>query len=175
MNRSIAPSFPTKLLPLQLETTGILSVQGTCDSQNGYHYFKWLQTLEGRGEFSVNDQTRRMSERSGVLHAPGMPHCMKQERPLTEGLYYDLRLHGIRHRVVVQTGAKQYFHGEERSNDRIADQLKELLTLTEYGSDFRLAVLRDYINSSPYSRSTLNSGCRYGVTAWHQHTLTKPK
>lgn len=133
--RRVVPSFPSELLPLQLETIGFNPDQEALDRPEGYPYFHWLQTLEGEGELTVNGQTWKMTERSGVLLAPGTSHRYKAKNGWWQTGY--ITFHGSLAASLVQSfgwSSAERFHWES-GNDRINDQLSSMLAFAESGSD----------------------------------------
>ncbi|WP_336771121.1 AraC family transcriptional regulator [Paenibacillus sp. MMO-58] len=135
MMRRVVPAFPSEPLPLQLETIGFNPDQETLDRPEGYPYFHWLQTLEGEGELTVSGQTWKMNERSGVLLAPGTAHRYEARNGWWQTGYITFR--GGMAASIVQSfgwGSAERFQWEA-GNDRISDQLFNMLTFAEAGSD----------------------------------------
>ncbi|MBW4080026.1 helix-turn-helix domain-containing protein [Paenibacillus sp. S150] len=135
MNRRVVPAFPAELLPLQLETIGILTEQDAWNRMNGYPYFHWLQTLEGEGQLWANDRSWKMEKHSGILLAPGMPHRYEAAGGGWHTAY--ITFHGSMADSIVQAfgwNNAERFHWEE-NNNRISDYLITMLNLAESGSD----------------------------------------
>lgn len=135
MKRRVVPAFPAELLPLQLETIGMNPEQETLERPNGYPYFHWLQTLEGEGELSVNGQTWKMTECSGVLLTPGTPHSYEAKGGTWRTGY--ITFHGsMAGSFVQQLGWKEAERFQwEAGNDRISLQLESMLGFGESGGD----------------------------------------
>ncbi|WP_169082475.1 AraC family transcriptional regulator [Paenibacillus sp. PL91] len=131
----VVPTSPAELLPLQLETIGINPDQETMTRPNGYPYFHWLQTLEGEGELSMSGRTWKMTERSGVLLAPGTPHRYEARGDRWRTGY--ITFQGSAAVSFVQSlgwSIAERFQWES-GNDQITDQLESLLASAESGSD----------------------------------------
>jgi len=133
--RHVAPVYPAELIPLQLETIGMNPDQERLDRPHGYPYYHWLQTLEGEGELTANGQTWKMTERTGVLLAPGVPHHYeaKYERWRTGYITF----HGNIAAGIVQSlgwNASERFLWDA-GFDRITEQLERMLSLAEAGGD----------------------------------------
>lgn len=135
MKRRVVPAFPAELLPLQLETIGINPEQETLERPNGYPYFHWLQTVEGEGELAMNGQIWRMTERSGVLLAPGTPHRYEAKGGRWRTGY--ITFHGSIAANFVQSigwNIAERFHWEG-GNDPITAGLEDMLAFAESGCD----------------------------------------
>lgn len=135
MNIRIVPASLAELLPLQLETIGINADQEVIERPNGYPYFHWLQTLKGEGELSMNGQTWKLTERSGILLAPDMPHRYEAKSPLWQTGY--ITFHGSLADKLVQAFAwnsVERFQWEAE-NDRISKAFVEIMRITEFGGD----------------------------------------
>ncbi|WP_029192507.1 AraC family transcriptional regulator [Paenibacillus harenae] len=133
--RLVVPASPAELLPLQLETIGIKHDQETIDRPNGYPYYHWLQTLEGEGELSMNGRSWRMTDRSGVLLAPGTPH--RYEARGGRWLTGFITFHGSSAASIVQSlgwSIAERFQWEA-VNDQITGELESLLSFAEAGGD----------------------------------------
>lgn len=135
MMRRVVPAFPSELLPLQLETIGMNPDQETLERPNGYPYFHWLQTLEGEGELSMDGQIWKMTERSGVLLAPGIPHQYEAKNGRWRTGY--ITFQGSMAASFMQSlgwNMAERFQWEG-VNDRITAGLESLLALAESGGD----------------------------------------
>jgi AraC-like DNA-binding protein len=135
MMRRVVPAFPSEPLPLQLETIGFNPDQETLDRPDGYPYFHWLHTIYGEGELQANGQTWRMTERSGVLLAPGTPHRYEARNGIWQTGY--ITFHGSMAASFVPSfgwSGAEHFQWEA-GNDRISNQLNDMLTFAETGSD----------------------------------------
>lgn len=135
MTRRVVPSFPSELLPLQLETIGFNPDQETLDRQAGYPYFHWLQTLKGEGELYVNGQLWKMTVRSGVLLPPGIPHRYEAKNGLWQTGY--ITFHGSMADSIVQSfgwSSAEHFQWEN-VQDRITDKWNNMLTFAESSGD----------------------------------------
>lgn len=133
--RRVVPVYPAELLPLQLETIGMNPDQEAFDRPNGYPFFHWLHTLEGEGELTAMGQTWRMTERSGVLLAPGTPHRYEAKGGRWRTGY--ITFHGSMAISLVQSlgwkGAERFQW--EAGNNRITDQLEGMLSFAESSGD----------------------------------------
>ncbi|GAF65769.1 AraC family transcriptional regulator [Alkalihalobacillus trypoxylicola] len=69
-------SFSTSesFLPLFIESIGFNPTEFDIKRPNGYPYFHWLQTVEGEGRFSYNDEEILLSKGKGILLFPNTPH-----------------------------------------------------------------------------------------------------
>lgn len=135
MMRRIVPAYPAELLPLQLETIGMNPDQETLERPNGYPYFHWLQTLEGDGELSTNGQTWKMTERSGILLAPGTPHRYEAKNGRWQTGY--ITFLGSMSAIFVQSfgwNMVERFQWEA-GNDRITAKLESMLAFASSGGD----------------------------------------
>jgi AraC-like DNA-binding protein len=135
MKHRVVPAFSAELLPLQLETIGLNPEQETLKRPNGYPYFHWLQTLEGEGELATNGQTWKMTERSGVLLAPGTPHRYETKSSCWRTGY--ITFHGSMAASFVRSFGwnRVEFFQWEADNNRIAAQLESMLAFAEFGGD----------------------------------------
>jgi AraC family transcriptional regulator, arabinose operon regulatory protein len=135
MRRHVAPTFPGEQLPLQLETIGVNPDQEIFERPNGYPHFHWLQTLDGEGELSANGQTWRMTKRSGVLLAPGVPHRYQTNMSHWRTGY--ITFQGSMALSFVQSfgwNTAVRFQWEE-NNDWITAQHEKMLVFAESGAD----------------------------------------
>lgn len=133
--RRVVPASPAELLPLQLETIGVKFDQETMDRPNGYPYYHWLQTLKGEGELTMNGSTWKMTERSGVLLAPGTPHIYEPRCEQWQTGY--ITFHGSAAAGIVQSfgwSVVERFQWES-GNDQITGHLEYLLALADSGGD----------------------------------------
>ncbi|MBD2868579.1 AraC family transcriptional regulator [Paenibacillus arenilitoris] len=133
--RRVVPASPAELLPLQLESIGIKPDQETMARPHGYPYYHWLQTLEGEGELSMNGRTWRMTERTGVLLAPGTPHRYEARGGRWRTGF--ITFHGSSAASIVQSfgwSVAERFQWEA-GHDPITGQLESLLTFAESGGD----------------------------------------
>lgn len=73
LRRFVAP-MTSELLPLQIETVGLTPNEEYMNRPEGYPCFHWLHTLEGEGEMRALGTTWRLSEGSGFLLYPNVPH-----------------------------------------------------------------------------------------------------
>jgi len=135
MNIRIVPASLAELLPLQLETIGINVDQEPIERPNGYPYFHWLQTLKGEGELSVNSQTWKLTERSGILLAPDMPHRYEAKGDLWQTGY--ITFHGsLADKLIHAFGwnTTERFQWEAE-NDRVSHIFVDIMRVNEYGGD----------------------------------------
>lgn len=133
--RRVVPASPAELLPLQLETIGINPNQEAMIRPNGYPYYHWLQTLEGEGELSLNGRVWKMTERTGVLLAPGTPHRYEARGVQWRTCY--ITFHGSAAASFVQSLGWSFAERFrwEAGHDRITDQLETMLGFAESGGD----------------------------------------
>lgn len=133
--RRVVPSSPAEPPPLQLNTIGTNPDQEMLDRPNGYPCYHWLQTLEGEGELRANGQTWRMTERTGVLLPPAMPHKYESKTSKWRTGYITFR--GSMAASFVQSlgwNDAECFQWED-GPDRISGQLTSMLDAAEAGSD----------------------------------------
>ncbi|XEC93779.1 helix-turn-helix domain-containing protein [Paenibacillus tarimensis] len=63
--------------PLFMETVGLNPEQEDIARDDGYPYFHWIQTKEGKGELEINGSVFLLSEGTGALLFPHTPHRYK--------------------------------------------------------------------------------------------------
>ncbi|MFC5701096.1 AraC family transcriptional regulator [Cohnella faecalis] len=135
MIRRVVPATPAEPLPLQLETIGLNPDQENLERPKGYPCFHWLQTLEGEGELRAKGQVWKMTERSGVLLAPGTPHRYEAKSARWRTGYVTFQ--GTLAPALVQAlgwsdaDRLQWTSG----HDRVAERLERMLELAEAGND----------------------------------------
>jgi AraC family transcriptional regulator, arabinose operon regulatory protein len=61
-------------LPLHLESVGLSGHQEDTFREKGYPYYHWLHTVEGSGEFIVNNELIKLTKFHGILLKPNTPH-----------------------------------------------------------------------------------------------------
>ncbi|MCQ6560658.1 AraC family transcriptional regulator [Paenibacillus mendelii] len=66
-------------LPLHLTSIGFSEHQGVISREGGFHSFHWLHTVEGCGEFTVNEQAVKLYPNQGILLKPHVPHSYHAE------------------------------------------------------------------------------------------------
>ncbi|MCI1859597.1 MAG: AraC family transcriptional regulator [Sporolactobacillus sp.] len=67
-------SHINKDFPVYCETIGYQWQQEPVSRPNGWHYYHWLQTLQGEGIIETSRQKFRLTSGSGILFAPNLPH-----------------------------------------------------------------------------------------------------
>ncbi|KGA95962.1 transcriptional regulator [Alkalihalobacillus alcalophilus ATCC 27647 = CGMCC 1.3604] len=69
-------SFSTSesFLPLFIESIGYNPNECEMNRPNGYPYYHWIQTVEGEGKISFNNEEMNLTKGKGVLLFPHTPH-----------------------------------------------------------------------------------------------------
>ncbi|MBM7570354.1 AraC family transcriptional regulator [Aquibacillus albus] len=73
-NRIVLTPMQGKPLPVYIETIGLNPNQEKIVRPNGYPHFHWLQTINGKGRFSINNQSYILHQHSGMLIRPNISH-----------------------------------------------------------------------------------------------------
>ncbi|MDC3416026.1 AraC family transcriptional regulator [Aquibacillus salsiterrae] len=64
-------------LPIYVETIGFNPEQEKIERENGYPYYHWLQTISGKGVFTIDGQEHLLPQNSGMLIRPNVSHSYR--------------------------------------------------------------------------------------------------
>ncbi|WP_110932014.1 AraC family transcriptional regulator [Paenibacillus bouchesdurhonensis] len=81
MRRFVFSPSGTSGLPISVESIGYNPEQEPIARPDGYPKYHWIQTEEGEGTLNYANETIRLTEGTGVLLPPGLPHSYEASSP----------------------------------------------------------------------------------------------
>lgn len=85
--RFAIPYGQAGMLPLSVETIGIVREDRRIGRADGYPWYHWLQTVSGEGVFTVGGHSFALPAGTGILVAPEVPHAYEPVSELWETAY----------------------------------------------------------------------------------------
>lgn len=155
--RIVLAPMQGKPLPIYVETIGFNPNQERIDRENGYPYYHWLQTINGKGVFTIEGQDYTLTKNSGMLIRPNVSHSYYALTTNWETVY--ITFNGpIIGELLSHSGLKlDAFYQWEESNP-IADLLMNFIKQTEddgdvFGTQASTNVYHFLLTLNNYARS----------------------